>query len=165
LIPRYITGDQNISGAGATASGLSMLMNAAARGIKRVIYDMDQDVVAPSIRDIYIYNMIHGDDDNCKGDAQIVPRGAVAKLVKEQNQLRLQEFLAMTNNPTDMEIIGIERRANLLRAAAKDLGVAEDDAIPPKDELKMRQQQAMQEQMSAQQMDMPTGPVPQEMNQ
>jgi hypothetical protein len=142
LIPRYVTGDQDIRGAGATASGLSMLMNAATRGIKRVIRNVDQDIIRPAIRSIYVYNMLHNPDDSLKGDAQIVPQGAVATLVKEQMQIRRQEFLNMTNNPTDMQIIGPRRRANLLREIAKSLNLPEDKIVPSEQEIAMQEQQA-----------------------
>ncbi len=140
LIPRYVTGDSDVSGAGGTASGLAMLMNASARGIKRVIRNVDRDIIRPSIRAMYIYNMLHSKDDAVKGDAQIVPRGAVAMLTKEQTQLRQQEFLAMTNNPTDMEIIGIEGRAMLLRAVANNLDMDVDKIVPTEEALRARVQ-------------------------
>lgn len=143
LIPRYVTGDQDMTGAGATASGLSMLMNASSRGIKRVIRNTDMDVIRPSIRAMFIYNMIHSSDESIKGDAQIVPRGAVAMLVKEQTQLRRQEFLNMTNNPTDLQIIGPRRRANLLREIAKGLDLPEDKIVPSEEEIAAQEQAAM----------------------
>ncbi len=138
LIPRYVVGDQDLSGAGATASGLSMLMGASSRGIKRVIKNVDKDILRPVIYCMYVYNMLHLDDDSLKGDAQVVPRGALAMLVREQTQLRRQEFLSMTNNPTDLQIIGIERRANLLREIAKGLDLPEDKVVPSEDELRAR---------------------------
>ena len=143
LIPRYVVGDQDMSGAGATASGLSMLMGASSRGIKRVIKNVDTDVMRPVITCMYVYNMIHLSDESLKGDAQVVPRGALAMLVREQTQLRRQEFLNMTNNPTDLEIIGIERRANLLREIAKGLDLPEEKIVPSEDELRQRVQQSM----------------------
>jgi hypothetical protein len=149
LIPRYVTGDQNISGAGATASGLSMLMNAASRGIKRVIRSVDQDAIRPSIRDMYVYNMIHSEDESIKGDSQIIPKGAVAMMVKEQTQLRRQEFLSLaTSNQMISDILGVERITNLLRAIASGLDMDKDDVVPSKEEMQQIAQsmQAMQEQ-------------------
>ena len=145
LIPRYVVGDQDLSGAGATASGLSMLMGASSRGIKRVIKNVDKDILRPVVFCMYVYNMIHLDDDSLKGDAQVVPRGALAMLVREQTQLRRQEFLTMTNNPTDLEIIGIERRANLLREIAKGLDLPEDKIVPSEDELRQRVQNSLKQ--------------------
>ncbi len=145
LIPRYVMGDQNLSGAAATASGLGMLMGASSRGIKRVIKNVDKDILRPAVESMYIYNMLHLDDDSLKGDAQVIPRGALAMLVREQTQLRRNEYLAMTNNPTDLEIIGIERRANLLREVAKGLDLPAGKVVPSEDELKARVKQAQQQ--------------------
>jgi hypothetical protein len=146
LIPRYVTGDESLTGAGATASGLSMLMNAAARGVKRVVGDMDRDVVRPAIQDLFIWNMMNLPDEALKGDAQIVARGRLAMLTREQTQLRRQEFLQMTNNPTDNQIVGIEGRAALLREIAKGLDIPIDDIVPNKEELRRRVEAAQQAQ-------------------
>ena len=143
LIPRYVTGDERLAGAAATASGLSMLMNAASRGVKRVIRDMDRDVLKPALHDLYVWDMMNLEDDALKGDAQVVARGALAMLTREQTQLRRQEFLQMTNNPTDLQIIGIEGRAALLREIARGLDIPVEDVVPSKDELQKRVQQQM----------------------
>ncbi|HET6496059.1 MAG TPA: hypothetical protein VFH61_11935, partial [Thermoleophilia bacterium] len=148
LIPRYVYGNEDMSGAGATASGLSMLMNAAARGLKRVIKNIDRDVLRPAIDRLYTWDMRYLDDDSLKGDVQIVPRGALAMLVREQTQLRRQEFLAMTNNPTDLQIVGIQGRAALLREVAKGLDIPVEDVVPDAEELQRRTQMQLDEQQA-----------------
>jgi hypothetical protein len=149
LVPRYQYGDQDISGAGQTASGLSMLMNASARGVKRVIRDIDANVIRPAVERLYVWNMVNTPDEEwaqLKGDAQVVPRGAIAMLLKDQTVLRQQEFLQMTNNPTDMQIIGMQGRAEMLRSIAKSMDLP-DDIIPPKEQLMQQaEQQLMQQQ-------------------
>jgi len=150
LIPRYVTGDENLRGAGQTASGLSMLMNAAARGVKRVVGDMDRDVLRPAIQDLFIWDMMNLEDESLKGDAQVVARGRLAMLTREQTQLRRQEFLQMTNNPTDLQIIGIEGRATLLREIAKGLDIPVEEIVPTPQELQRR----VEAQMAAQQAQM-----------
>lgn len=162
LIPRYVTGDHNIGGAGSTASGLSMLMNASARSMKRVIRNIDREIIRPAINTIYTYNMLHSTDEAVKGDAQIVARGAVAMMVKEQTQLRQTEFFSMAvNSPLIQEIMGMERIANLLRAIAHNLDLPEQDLVPSKEELRARiQQQQLEKQMQAQ-MNPPPEEVPQ----
>ena len=151
LIPRYVTGDQDMSGAAATASGLSMLMSASARGIKRVIRNTDQDVIRLSIQDMYIYNMLHSNDDSIKGDAQVVAKGAVAMLVKEQTQLRRQEFLNLAlSNQTVQQILGTERIANLLRSISNGLDMDEDSVVPSEQEIRamVQNMEAIQQQES-----------------
>ena len=80
-----------------------------------------------------------------KGDAQVVPRGVLASLVREQVQQRRQEFLAATNNPVDLQIMGIEGRANVLREVAKGLDM-KDDIVPSDEELRQRAEAAMMQQ-------------------
>ena len=135
LIPRYTYGDNDLGGAGSTASGLSMMMNAANRGIKRIIKNVDLSIMRPMIERLYVWNMMFHEDDEIKGDVQVVPRGALAMLLREQTQLRRQEFLSMTNNPTDLQIVGIKGRSEILRAIAKGLDLDADAIVPPEEEL------------------------------
>lgn len=151
LIPRFIHGNQEITGAGETASGLSMLMNAAAKGIKSVIGNIDRDVIRPLIEQIYTWLMIYSDDEEIKGDCRVVARGATGLLVREQTQLRRQEFLNNTANPTDLQIIGLEGRAEVLRAIAADLDMPQAEIVPDKQKLMAKvQQMQMQAQAETQ---------------
>lgn len=149
MIPRYVYGNQDVGGAAETATGLGMLMKSASRGIKRVIKNVDHDALRPMMERLYAWNMRYLPDSEyalMKGDAQIVPRGALAILVKEQTQLRRQEFLQMTANPIDMEIIGMEGRATLLREVANGLDIAVDKLVPSEEVLRARTRQALQQQ-------------------
>lgn len=134
-VPRWSHGNTNVGGAGGTSSGLSMLMTSAARGIKEVIAHIDK-IVGDTITRTYDYNMLYDDDESIKGDAEILARGSSSLLAKEQYLVRLQEFLDKTNNPVDLQILGIPGRAKLLREAAKMLEIDVDDILPnSKDEL------------------------------
>jgi len=149
MIPRYVYGNQDVGGAAETATGLGMLMKSASRGIKRVIKNVDQYVLRLLMERLYTWNMRYLPDDQyalMKGDAQIIPRGALAILVKEQTQLRRQEFLQMTANPIDMEIIGMEGRATLLREVAKGLDIAVDKLVPSEQDLRQRTRQSLEQQ-------------------
>ena len=55
------------SGAGRTASGLSMLMSNAGKSIKQVIMYVDQDVIKATIHAHYEFNMLYDDDVTIKG--------------------------------------------------------------------------------------------------
>jgi len=150
MIPRYVYGNENVSGAAETATGLGMLMKSASRGIKRVIKNIDNNVLRPMIERLYTWNMKYLPDAQyklMKGDCQVVPRGALAILVKEQTQLRQQEFLDRTANPVDMQIIGIEGRAALLREVAKSLDIAEDKIVPSEEILRQKTQNALTQQV------------------
>ena len=153
LIPRYAHGNDDVSGAGATMGGLSMLMNAAAKGIKALIKHVDEDVIRPLIEVLYHWDLQYLPDaeyGHMKGDCEIVARGALSVLVKEQTQLRRQEFLSATNNPLDAEIIRKSGRAAVLREIAKDLDLDVDKIIPSETELlQMERQDAMNNQLAA----------------
>lgn len=143
-IPKFTHGEANVGGAGDTASGLSMLMNAANKGIKRLLGFVDQNIIRTSVTRQYVWNMLNIDDDAIKADARIRPRGILALLVKEQVQLRRQEFLDRTANPTDMAIIGMRGRATILRAVAQGLDLPEDKVVPSDEELMQRAQAVLQ---------------------
>jgi hypothetical protein len=139
-IPRYSHGNEKVGGAGTTASGLSMLMNSAAKGIKAAIQNYDFGITRPAIEMMYYYNMMTSSDMSIKGDAQVMARGANALLLKDMAQARRNEFLGLTNNELDMGIIGKEGRAEILRSVAKDFEM--DGIVPTKEVIRMQMQQA-----------------------
>lgn len=152
-IPRYTTGLES-SGAGRTASGLSMMLGNASKVIKQVVGSIDFNVIKPMLERLYYYNMRYSDDPDLKGDVGVVARGAMSMMTKEAAQARTTEFLAATANPIDMQIIGLEGRAELLRNASKRLDLNADKVVPPISVLRQRAAaQAMQQaqQMQAQQ--------------
>jgi len=144
-IPRYAHGNEKVGGAGSTASGLAMLMNNASKGIKLAISSIDMSVIRQVITQTFTYNMLYSTDKTIKGDVQVVARGATALLAREQTQLRRSEFLGMTNNPTDMQIMGPEGRIEVLRANAELLDLDVDKIVPDR-EIFMARQKAQQEQ-------------------
>lgn len=129
-IPRYMYGDGQLSGGAATMGGLSMLMGAASRGLRKAVSTIDENVVSQTVYDAYVWEMLYGDDENIKGDCVVSPRGAAAVLVKEHLQATRVQFLQMTANPTDMGIIGVKGRAALLRQVAQVLDMNVDDIVP-----------------------------------
>lgn len=143
-IPAYVYGDMNVGGAGRTASGLSMLMGSAGKGIRQVIMHLDMDVVGPAVEAQYDWNMRYVDDDSIKGDCSVAPKGAIQLATKEQLNVRRVEFLQATANPMDSQIVGIPGRAAILREVAKGLNMPVDDIIPSKE--KLEEMQAEQEQ-------------------
>jgi Ni,Fe-hydrogenase maturation factor len=150
-IPNYVYGNTAGSGVGRTASGLSMLMDNAAKGIKAAIMSIDY-VVSAMVDRLYVHNMIYDSDASCKGDFKVIARGAMGLVAKEQLQIRRNEFLQSTANPIDLQILGPAGRAYLLREVAKTLQMDTDKLVPTTEKIEFEQQkmQAMQ-QMQAQQ--------------
>jgi hypothetical protein len=139
-IPNYIYGSQKVGGAGKTASGLSMLMNAATKTLKGVISHIDEDIIAPIIWEHWLHVMLYDRDVLKVGDINIVTRASEYLIIQEQLQLRRTEFLRDTNNPIDLQIMGLEGRASILRETAKGLKIAK--VVPTEDEFERRLQQA-----------------------
>ena len=151
-IPSYIYGDTDVKGAGRTASGLSMLMGSAGKGIRQVVMHIDHDVIYKIVHRQFVYNMRYDEDESIKGDAEIIARGAVNLAVKETVNVRRVEFLQATSNEIDMQIMGVEGRAAILREVAKGLQMPTDEIIPSREKLEFnaRTQQAAQAQMPPQ---------------
>lgn len=147
-IPRYAHGNEQVGGAGETASGLSMLMQAAAKGVRRVIANLDADVLRPAISAIYAWNLLYLDDETIKGDCRVSPRGALAAIAREEVQRRRQEFLDRTLNDVDMQIIGVSGRVKVLRKVFADLDMDDEQVVPDDEELRMRVQQSLAAQVN-----------------
>ena len=139
-IPKYIYGqDRDVGGAGETASGLSMLMNAAGKVLRGVIKILDENVIKKVVREHWMHIMLYDEDEYKVGDINIVARASEHLIIEELLQLRRTEFLNATNNPLDAPIIGLAGRAAILRAQSKGLRLG-DDIVPPKEEMEAREQ-------------------------
>lgn len=134
-IPAYMYGSEKVGGAGKTASGLSMLMNAATKTLKGVVKHVDAGVIIPSIKEHWITLMLYDNEIEKTGDINVVARASEYLVVAEQLQARRTEFLQNTNNPTDMAIMGIEGRAAVLRETVKSLKMPTEDVVPTKEEM------------------------------
>ena len=129
-IPAYSHGDPNVGGAGNTASGFSMFMSAANRGIKAVIKNIDNDIIVTSIERQFYSNLREKEFAAFVGDLKVKATGSSALLAKEQQAVRLNEFARTTANPIDFQITGIEGRKYILRTTAKSLDLEVDKAVP-----------------------------------
>jgi len=150
VIPRYMQGDSRVSGAGRTASGLSMLMGQANVGMSDLVKLFDDGVTKPFITAMYNWNMEFNDSADIKGDMQIIARGSTALMAKEIRAQQIQTFLQMTLNPEDAAWI---KRGLLLRKWAESTDIGPDDAVYTQAEYdeRMKQRQDAQAQLVNQQ--------------
>jgi hypothetical protein len=132
-IPSYIYGSEDATGAARTASGLSMLMNAASKVLQQVALNIDIGIIKPSVRDYWTQKML-SEPEIAKGDIGIIPRASGYLIQSEALDVRRQEFLNFTANPIDMEIIGKPGRATILRKIAKRLKL-EDSIVPDQEDI------------------------------
>lgn len=147
-IPNYTYGSSQVSGAGRTASGLSMLMEQAAKGIKQAISNIDFAVTRVVTR-MYMRNMMENNDPTIKGDCRVIAKGTLGLIQREAVQQKRQDFLTATTNPIDAQIMGAEGRGALLRELAKGLQMDVDKIVPSPEKLKAQQQQMMDAQQQA----------------
>lgn len=132
-LPKYMTGDSAVGGAGRTSSGLSMLMGNANKLMKSVMSSIDR-IVTDVLQALHQHLMTHEFDrfPELEGDIRIVARGATSVMAREQLAMRRSEFLAATGNPLDMQIMGQDGRAYMLREQAKGLELDTDRIISPR---------------------------------
>ena len=145
-IPRYLTGESLSGGAGRTASGLSMLMNNAAKVLQTVAANVDTDVLEPVLEGLYDMIMLTDTSGILTGEEQIRVKGSEVQAQRDTERQKQLQFLQITANPIDAPIIGEIGRARVLRAIAKDLGLP-DDVVP--DDQTLQSQLDAQKQMQA----------------
>lgn len=122
-IPAFAHGDTQVGGAGNTASGLSMLMGSAARGIKALIKSIDENIIKPSVKKQYLWLIEREDYFGMICDYRVVSGGSMAALNREQMVSRRLEFMNNTANPVDAQIMGMEGRKYVIDETAKALGL------------------------------------------
>lgn len=149
-IPRYMQGSGQVGGAGRTAAGLSMLMEASNRTIKQTVSSIDTNVIEPVVEDLNVYLALTRPDVVMGGDISVVARGAVELMQRETLRMRRLEFLSVTNNPLDQQLVGMEGRFHLLKEMARDLGMPVSDTLPLNEgQVKQIQQALIQQSLQA----------------
>lgn len=137
-IPRYITGSDRLGGAGRTASGLAMLMGNASKILQTVAANIDGDIMFPSISELYDMIMLTDTTGMLRGDENIKVLGVNVAVQRETERQRQLEFLQITTNPIDSQIMGVDGRANVLRAVSSSIGLAGEQIVPPESVIKAK---------------------------
>ena len=143
-LPKYLTGSGATGGAGRTASGLAMLMDNASKVMQNVAANVDDDILTPCIEGLYEMVMMSDVGPSLKGDETIVVKGVTVAVQKETDRMRKLEFLQMTANPMDMQIMGVLGRAAVLEDVAEELGMEGKKVVPSPEELEKKEAQAQQ---------------------
>jgi hypothetical protein len=97
--PSFAHGQTGVAGVGRTASGISMLMNAAAGGIKTVIKNVDDYLLRPLGEALFGFNMQFDFDPDIKGDLEVKARGTESLMANEVRSQRLMQFMQVASNP------------------------------------------------------------------
>jgi hypothetical protein len=132
VVPSF--GRTDVGGAGRTASGLALIMGAAARNIKLAVLNVDQDIVIPKLQKLFDGNMLFIDDDSIKGDIRVKARGTAGVIAKEQLAIRRNEFRASLT-PEDKELIGTPGLAYILKKTMESLEFDISKSMPAAEDL------------------------------
>jgi hypothetical protein len=98
-LPSFSHGQTGVSGVGRTASGISMLMNAASGGVKTVIKNLDDYLLRPLGEAFFGFNMQFDFDPEIKGDLEVKARGTESLMANEVRSQRLMQFLQVASAP------------------------------------------------------------------
>lgn len=114
-------------GAGRTASGMSMLMGAAAQNIKAVVRNIDDYLLAPLGKALFAFNMQFNFDQDYIGDLGVIAKGTESLMrneIRSQRLLQLAQFAAP--NPSMAPFIKWDY---ILREYAASLDLDEDKVV------------------------------------
>lgn len=144
-IPKYLSG-QSPGGAGRTAAGLAMLMGNASKILQTVAANIDRDVFEPLLTQLFDMLLLTDVEGLLTGDEAIKIMGVNVAIQRETQRSRQLEFLQITANPIDMQIMGPAGRATVLRSVSQTIGLNGEKVVPSDEEVDaaMRQQMAQQ---------------------
>lgn len=149
-MPSYAHGGTGVAGMGRTASGMSMLMGAAAHNIKAVVKNIDDYLLSAMGKNMFAFNMQFNFDKDITGDLAIVARGTDALMRNEIRSQRLLQFLQTgMQNPATAPLIKADY---ILRELATSLELDEEKVVNDPREA-MKQALLMREYSKAQGID------------
>lgn len=122
-MPSFAHGQTGISGVGRTASGISMLMNAASGNIKTVIKNIDDYLLAPIGKAFFNFNMQFDFDPEIKGDLEVNARGTESLMANEVRSQRLMQFLQIASSPS---LMPFAKFSYIIREIAKSMDLDPD---------------------------------------
>ncbi len=126
-IPSYSHGATGVQSTTRTASGMSMLMGAAALSIKTVIKNIDDYLLKPLGQSLFYWNMQFNDDaPHIIGDLEIKAQGTSSLMQKEVRSQRLMTFMQTAANPALAPFV---RWHTCLKEIAKSLDIDPDQLI------------------------------------
>jgi len=125
-IPSYSHGSGSVGGVGRTASGMSMLMGAAAQNIKAVVRNVDDYLLSPLGKSLFAFNMQFNFDKEFIGDLDVKARGTESLMRNEVRSQRLLQFMQMTSNEQMAPFVKYDY---ILRELAASMDLDEDKIL------------------------------------
>ena len=121
--PSFAHGQTGVSGVGRTASGISMLMNAANGSIRSVIKNIDDYLLGPLGKAFFSFNMQFDFDPEIRGDLEVKAQGTESLMANEVRSQRLMQFMQTVSNPT---LAPFARMDYIVREIAKSMDLDPD---------------------------------------
>jgi hypothetical protein len=137
-VPAYMYGSGASGGAAGTYSGLATLMNAAARGIKDALLEIDQ-VLMKFVQHWADWNNAYSEDESIKGDIRVLCSGSTGLFVQEMMLDKLDNLIAQAqpfmNITGPSFVLGmIRQKANALKVDTTSLPTDEEIAAMSQDQ-------------------------------
>ena len=130
-LPSFAHGQTGVSGVGRTASGISMLMNAASGSIKTVIKNVDDHLLKPLGEGFFRFNMQFDFDKSIKGDLEVKARGTESLMANEVRSQRLMQFLQVASS---QPLAPFAKFQYIIREIATSMGLDPDKVTNNMDE-------------------------------
>ena len=154
-IPSYSHGSGAVGGVGRTASGMSMLMGAAAQNIKAVVRNIDDYLLGPLGKALFAFNMQFNFNKEFIGDLDVKARGTESLMRNEVRSQRLLQFMQMTAN---QQMAPFVKYDYILRELASSMDLDEDKILNDPREAAI--QQKMMAEIQAPMPQQPPAPAP-----
>lgn len=131
---RNMLGSGNFAGAARTATGLMQITEAASIIAKFVISNVDATGEVPMLNKIVAHINRNHPDRRCKGDAQIIARGQLAKLMKSSEQQVIAAGFQATQGGIMPQLLGPEKILAAFREYMKAIEFPNVDKLIPDEE-------------------------------
>jgi len=127
----FAHGQTGVTGVGRTASGISMLMNAANGSVRTVIKNIDDYLLRPLGEGLFRFNMQFDFDPEIKGDLEVKARGTESLMANEVRSQRLMQFMQVASSPV---LAPFAKFQYVIREIAKSLDLDPDKVTNNMDE-------------------------------
>jgi hypothetical protein len=142
--PAVVQGNSYLTGAAArTAAGLSMVLEGVEKIVRDVARRIDEGFLRPGMTRMYIFNMLHGEDDEIKCDATPEVRGVLAIVLKQQQTSRYSEILGLVkSDPLFAAVVGAKGIDAIFRKIIHSLDINPDEIMDSASQKNFKELQA-----------------------
>lgn len=131
---RNMLGSGNFAGAARTATGLMQIQEAASIIATFVIGNIDATGMVPMLNKTVAWVNRNHPDKRCKGDAQIIARGQLSKVMKSAQSQVISAGFQATQTGVMPQLLGPEKLLVALREYLKSIDFPNADKIIPDEE-------------------------------